>query len=87
MTRVVESALAHASAVVAKGQIVIGLSPADGLRRGERGGLHLLVFLAILAELELALGVVVGLIIELVFRLKHVVVTARVRLRGHLGGC
>lgn len=87
MAGVEEGALAHARAVAAKGQVVVRLSPAEGLGRGEHGGLRLLVVVAKLpvrapARLVLALGAVVRPILGLVLHLEHVVEAAGVGLGG-----
>jgi len=87
MASIVESAFAHAASVVTKGQFVIGLSPAEGLRRGEHGGLRLLVVVAKLpvlapARLVLALGAVVGPIRDFVIHLEDVIETSGVCLSG-----
>lgn len=92
MTSVIESALAHSSTVVAEGQVVIGLSPAEGLTRGEHGGLHLLFIVANLpmlapARLVLALGAVVLPIRGFVVHLEDVIETSGVCLSGHSCCC
>ena len=46
MSLVLESAHAHAGAVVAESQVVVGLTPADGLSGGERGVLLVFVVFA-----------------------------------------
>lgn len=82
MTSVVESALAHASPVVAKGEVIVGLLPAERLRTGDHSLLHLLAVvpdLAMLApaRLVLALGAVVGTVHCIVIHLEDGVEGAR----------
>ena len=83
-----ESALTHSSTGVAESQVVIWLSPAEGLTRGEHGGLHLLFIVANLpmlapARLILALGTVVLPIRAFVVHLEDVIETSGVCLSGH----
>ena len=85
MTRVVEGTLAHASAIVTANNVVIWLSPAEGLRGCQHCRLLLLVVVAELsvlapARLVLALGAVVRSVCSIIFHLKDVIETARVDL-------
>ena len=88
-----EGALAHARAIVAAHDVVIGLAPAQRLCRRQHGLLHLLVVVAdfpMLAPSRLifAFGAVVGSVLDLVVHLEDVVEASRVRLcRGDLRVC
>ena len=78
MAWVKESALAHSTAGIPKREVIVGLSPAESLRRGQHGGLGLLVVLSNLAVLapaglRLALGTVVPSVLSLVLHLEDVV--------------
>jgi len=82
---VVEGACAHATAVVAEGQLVISIAPAEGLGSSEDGGLLLLVvvaYLAVLAPARLVLAflAVLGSVGGLILHLVDVVEATRVRL-------
>ena len=82
-----ESTFAHSSTGVAKGQIVIGLSPAEGLTWCEHGSLHLLFIIANFpmlapARLVLALGAVVLPIRGFVVHLEDVIKTSGVCFSG-----
>ena len=75
---ILEGALADATAAVAKGEVVVRLPPAEGLRAGQDGGLGGLVLVTELpvlapARLVLALGAVVGAVLLVVLHLEHVV--------------
>ena len=91
MAGVVEGAGAHAAAVVAEGQLVVRLAPAEGLGSCEDGGLLLLVVVADLAvlapaRLVLALSAVLGAVGRLVLHLVDVVKASGVGLSVTLLG-
>jgi len=90
VTFVGEGTLAHATAVVAESQVVVGLAPAERLRADEDGGLLLLVVVARLsvlapARLVFALATVLAAVGNLILHFEHVVEAARVRLSVALG--
>lgn len=94
MAVVGEGALAHAGPVVAEGEVIVGLPPAESLGAGDDGLLHLLVVvseLAVLAppRLVLALGAVVRTVLRFVVHLEHGVERTRlvsVTIQGLLLG-